>query len=804
MRIDRIVISLGLAFLAVAGASSIRAQCAAPGTVALALPAGSLRCDDPTPADLTDWLGRLAGPAANRWVLQPEAEWVATPLGAHRSYRILHDGLPVLDAVLRLHRNAAGRVNAVTLPRFLLEAAPLATRMARDTPDASIEHPHTRAPRIARGQALALATRALGEPIPAGAPSTLEAWRLADGVLTPITCVIVPVDGPRRDERLVLDACNGAILESTDLLCHALGEGLVFLPNPVTVSGRRELREGDDVDPYRDSVTLNDLDGEGMLRGRWALIENPRGESVRPDLRFEFSTRDSHFEEVMAYHHITETQRYLRTLGYEHMNAGPQRAQVHASPDDESWFSPATHTIGFGDGGVDDAEDADVVIHEYGHALFHAVVGDAAGADLRSLGEGFADYLAASRTDDARIGDWDGGALAEGCLRDIGARYRYPTDLTGDPHTDGRIWSGLLWRIRARTGVRSTDRLALETLYRFTPGTTWAQAARALRGVATDLQAAGLGEGLLAATQAEMIDAGLLPNAGERQLAAREEARFAIALGFAFVPAGAEGFVYAESLLVCGDGTLRLPSPLASASSMTPLVAPLVPLADGGHAWCDSLRIGWRACGEGLAVEQQFLSGGVVRREATTRIFPGGRVEIEWGGAGDVRGFPCWCGYFPAGSGGATRWIALRDEPQLQLAPGEGVALRFTDAAFDLRGALWEITPDAYGAYRASLRRGPTPQPRPRPATLTLTPTATRNETTLILPVERPGSYRLEIFDATGRRVALPLQRAFPDGLHAWTITPRDGRGAPLPGGLYWVRVSGPGTCRTGRLAIVH
>jgi hypothetical protein len=229
-----------------------------------------------------------------------------------------------------------------------------------------------------------------------------------------------------------------------------------------------------------------------------------------------------------------------------------------------------------------------------------------------------------------------------------------------------------------------------------------------------------------------------------------------------------------------------------------------VPLPDGATAWCDSLGVRWRACEGGIAIEQQFLSGGLVRREATTRIFPDGRIEIEWGGAGDERGLPCWCGYFPAGSGSATRWIEVRDEPRLQLAAGEGVALRFVEAAFDLRGALWEIAPDADGAYRASLRRGPTPEPRPQPAALTVTPTATRSQTTLILPVTRPGSYELEVFDATGRRVALPLQRAFAAGLHAWTIAPRDRGGAPLPGGLYWLRVSGPGGCRTGRLAIVH
>ncbi|MEZ4916786.1 MAG: hypothetical protein R2836_07345 [Chitinophagales bacterium] len=39
---------------------------------------------------------------------------------------------------------------------------------------------------------------------------------------------------------------------------------------------------------------------------------------------------------------------------------------------DNSFFSPATPLrLIFGEGGVDDAEDADVIIHEYGHAISH-------------------------------------------------------------------------------------------------------------------------------------------------------------------------------------------------------------------------------------------------------------------------------------------------------------------------------------------------------------------------------------------------------------------------------------------------
>jgi Zn-dependent metalloprotease len=44
---------------------------------------------------------------------------------------------------------------------------------------------------------------------------------------------------------------------------------------------------------------------------------------------------------------------------------------------------------------VDDAEDADVIVHEYGHAIqADQVPGFGAGGDAGGMGEGFGDYLA--------------------------------------------------------------------------------------------------------------------------------------------------------------------------------------------------------------------------------------------------------------------------------------------------------------------------------------------------------------------------------------------------------------------------
>ena len=53
--------------------------------------------------------------------------------------------------------------------------------------------------------------------------------------------------------------------------------------------------------------------------------------------------------------------------------------------------------IKLGKGGVDDAEDAEVILHEYGHAIQDSQqvpFGYGASLEAGSIGEGFADYWA--------------------------------------------------------------------------------------------------------------------------------------------------------------------------------------------------------------------------------------------------------------------------------------------------------------------------------------------------------------------------------------------------------------------------
>ena len=86
------------------------------------------------------------------------------------------------------------------------------------------------------------------------------------------------------------------------------------------------------------------------------------------------------FNAVSAYYHIDSMMRYINLdLGIEvspFMYEGGVQYDAYANNgDDNSYYSTWSQQLAFGEGGVDDAEDADVVIHELSHGLHDWLTG---------------------------------------------------------------------------------------------------------------------------------------------------------------------------------------------------------------------------------------------------------------------------------------------------------------------------------------------------------------------------------------------------------------------------------------------
>jgi hypothetical protein len=270
-----------------------------------------------------------------------------------------------------------------------------------------------------------------------------------------------------------------------------LGAGTVFLPNPVADLGDETLTDQKDADyaeltPAYHDVVLTNLDGTGFLVGDWAQVVSETGDpAFSPSNEFRYRRDDDRFEQVMAYYWITEAQKYIQRLGFgtsrRPVNMESQRVRINQWGLDNSFATTHKDELRFGKGGVDDAEDAEVILHEYGHAI-HFSQGFVFGSEeAGAISEGFGDYWAvtvstdlAPTRDPACVADWDSVSYTSSvphCLRRVDRNLFYPADLNGEVHHDGQIWSRALWDIRQAVGNVRADTLILEAQFGF-PGTT--------------------------------------------------------------------------------------------------------------------------------------------------------------------------------------------------------------------------------------------------------------------------------------------------------------------------------------------
>jgi len=280
-----------------------------------------------------------------------------------------------------------------------------------------------------------------------------------------------------------------------------LGTGRVFFPNPVVTLQDQTLTDQRDADyaalaPAYRVVQLTNLDGSGYLRGDWAYVESSTGPlAYSSDNTYLYGRDDDRFEQVMAYYWVTEAQKYIQSLGfgslYRPINMEPQSVRINQWGVDNSYSWDKHDILRFGKGGVDDAEDADVILHEYGHAMMdtqRVPFGDfGTSLEARAIGEGFGDYWAATvaqviapSPDPACIADWDSVSYTSQephCLRRLDRNLHYPEDLSGYIHYDGQIWSQALWEIRTSLGHEMADTVILEAQFDFASDTSMPAAA---------------------------------------------------------------------------------------------------------------------------------------------------------------------------------------------------------------------------------------------------------------------------------------------------------------------------------------
>ncbi len=304
------------------------------------------------------------------------------------------------------------------------------------------------------------------------------------GDLRPVWKIKFGTKKPAASWIIFIDKTNGEIISEQNILKKIVGSGIVFRPNPVVTLNRDDLLDlmDSEQDIFKKAykrVKLKNLKPGGYLKGLYVDTTNTSNRARSTNNEFMYSREDDRFEEVMVYYHIDAIQRYMQSLGFREDKAilnRPINVNVHGVTEDNSYYDPSSgkRDLTFGDGGVDDAEDADVIIHEYGHAIQDAIVRRFGMTNEgRAMGEGFGDYLAGSlfyrykkRQRKVRFAEWDAKGAAGGpyyYLRRLDSTKHYPEDMEEEEHADGEIWSACMWKVRKLLGRRRADTVIIES-----------------------------------------------------------------------------------------------------------------------------------------------------------------------------------------------------------------------------------------------------------------------------------------------------------------------------------------------------
>jgi Zn-dependent metalloprotease len=401
-------------------------------------------------------------------------------LATHTWYQQTYQGLPVVGGYYVKHVDAAGKVTVVDLRKPVTGLSSSAAGLAQDRARSSVSK------RLGKQ---AGASELVVVPGAAGASAKL-AWQ------------VVTKTGKGSVKSLV-DANSGATLKEENTVKespgsdkhNSVGVGVVFDPNPVVALQNESLTDMDNADfpaihrAYK-VVPLTKLNKGNTLQGAYANNLSDPAVTSKNHV-FLYNRSQDGFEQVMVYYSITKAEDYIHALGFRDVNNESQDYVTTGFTDDNSFYDPEVDQITFGTGGVDDAEDNEVIWHEYGHAIQDdQVPGFGESEEAGAIGEGFGDYWAVTMsqanspntatTPWACVMDWDSTSYTDDtphCLRRTDGPKVYPGDLDGEVHDDGEIWSHGLWDINRALGRTAANRIILESQFFFNPEITMPQAA---------------------------------------------------------------------------------------------------------------------------------------------------------------------------------------------------------------------------------------------------------------------------------------------------------------------------------------
>lgn len=391
-------------------------------------------------------------------------ESVKTPLGERVTFSQYHNGIPVMGAKVTVHvsgKNSIFYVENRCLPSIQLDTHPL----------------------IEKDEAVQVAEKALSIDasmvekvsaelviLPRGSEQSL-AWRTViskKGIIDKTWLVYV-------------DAKKGWVIYKKKLQVSTTGTGDVYRENPFTT-------------PELTTMTLNNLtNGSSLLEGNFGKPYNAECSEVVDDTsdlsgfstassasrEYRYTGNDIRLEEVMAYYHQTNMHDVLQSaFGFGNLDSqiplfvNVQDSNVPFNGLDNAFYTrdgnfPSTGFLAFGCGNILNnlGLDADVITHEYGHAVLDHIQPELLENIEHNYGgaihESVADVMASYFNGNGIIGEWGLTTKfgSQNFSRDMDNTRTYPDDVyepflgVSEVHYTGEILNGIYWDIKETLGA---------------------------------------------------------------------------------------------------------------------------------------------------------------------------------------------------------------------------------------------------------------------------------------------------------------------------------------------------------------
>jgi Zn-dependent metalloprotease len=301
-----------------------------------------------------------------------------------------------------------------------------------------------------------------------------------EGAAIPAWRVVLRSADPAGDWEFLISAEDGAILGKQNLRHGDRPLGYAYPSNPV---------RGDAQQVPLDNLTspTSLVSAQTAVFSYYPALTGQADPNTfvqlaqREDGNFFFKGGDPRFSEVQLYYGMERVNARFRALGWPGYDQPLPGIVLYQDYDSKQGKFVGSNNAFFTsqgpgpDGGMffyltanngDTSLDTDVIFHEYTHSIVNWLVGPNQTVAFQALNEGTADYFSDSFLNDPVMGEFAARIFGSRTpyIRRGDNTLKWPYSTVGEAHTDGNIWSGALWDVRAALGPEMADNIAINAV----------------------------------------------------------------------------------------------------------------------------------------------------------------------------------------------------------------------------------------------------------------------------------------------------------------------------------------------------